>query len=49
VGSNITQGEKETIKDLIPALSETAETAKVKVQNLIDTPLMQYNEARRSV
>jgi len=49
VGSNITQWEKDAIKDLIPALSETADTAKIKVQNLIDTPLLQYNEARKSV
>lgn len=49
VGSQITSNEKALIQELIPSLDETADTAYIKVQNLIDTPLSQYNQARSYV
>lgn len=49
VWSDITKTEKEAIEELIPSLSETAATAKVKLQNMIDTPLQQINALRDNV
>jgi hypothetical protein len=49
VWSNITGWEQWAISELIPKLDESAETAKVKINNLKNTPLLQYNQARESV
>lgn len=49
VWANITGWEIKAINDLIPKLDETAETARVKVKNIKETPLLRYNQARKSI
>jgi hypothetical protein len=45
----MTKTETDALSALIPTLDESVETAKIKVKNMVDTPLMQINQARSSV